>query len=603
MPSHTINNSRLTASILLLFLFTLPNGLLFTRYGDSINEISNDGNVNYGKLDLIQSSYQEYSPAAKSIVSEGDSLIYLIQDYQNNTLTQYSQLYEIQTIQNVLGILQISANIYQKNSSESTWGSPQNSNIVVGALDLNHVSIGLDYILQHQYFSFEFQGYDDDQTAQELQINQLKSDYLTTSMNSTVSWKDYFNPVLSCQFSNSTHYGAVQVEYLDGILSQYTVSYDALLGGENHTTSILLDIAASSIQKKAYSYYGDPNENIPLTASEEIINTDFLVYLHQDGNAIDVPAEMEKFTITSIDSGVNDRFTVITTSLETFDADVNDWDFQGSHLLFVDHSQGFSLRKFQEHYYVKPTTFEFKTTETLEELEASKYWMEIYDIWSTFTYEINKTSYTFTLSDEINEIHVHAEYTPNMVLALYELTYTTNGEITYYEHIELDLDESNVYTWNITPPASPEITRITSTTSENLTIEFSWNAPYYASSYSIYLVRRTGTNSSKASPATEMYIPILERYSLTHLSFEGLANNSYYFMVTAINSYGAESEFSDPVDFYILPASEGNSKHFSWGWFLFGLFLVGGVGFAVFYLKKIKKKEVVENELDLSQFK
>lgn len=539
-----------------------------------------------------------YSPSTKSPVSVDDFLIYDVIMPVNGTEWQGQYKYQIASITNIYGVIHIKANLFIKNLSTSEWGETVSSDVPIGELTLNTVKIGSPFMIQHQYFFFDFQGENDLNTAKELMLQDLsEKNSMSVDIEAEV-FLNYFNPHLTVGMSNLTHEGQFTFEFYRGILSYSNESIKQLSNSNITESSFILNQAESFIQKEQYNYWGETTNNIPLYADDQIINTDKLIYSYSDDTSSNQETILKQYTVTSIDSDPQNRKTIITTTIEDYDDENKIWESKGSELIFVDHSNPFELANYQTDFIILPNTMRFNINDTVEELEATKYWLEEYSIWESFDYTLNAQEYSFHLQSNTREIIVSANYGFDNILMNYELEEYTSSTKTKYISYELKYLESRIKDWLDTPPAAPTLHLDSSSITTNVSIQLSWNQPFFTVASTVYMHRREGINTSLDTPSTSLYFPILEGLTNTKISFQGDTNYTYYFRVKSINPGGVESSLSNSVAIFI--DAEEQTSFPIWVIFLI-IFICAGCAATFFMVKKVKKTKKKE-DLDLSDF-
>ncbi|WP_371804515.1 hypothetical protein [Candidatus Lokiarchaeum ossiferum] len=596
MPSNSKNfpNKQYLNVIFLIYLIIFPI-IAFSTSSPSENNYSTQIlNADNG----MKPRPNIYSPSAKSPVMVDDILIYDVIQSENGTLWEGKYKYTISAITNILGVLNIKANLFIKNSTTTEWGSSVNSEMTIGELTLNNVKIGNPYIIQHQYFFFDFQGENDLSSAKELIRQNISSESSMNVDSEIEEWLDYFNPHLSLEMSNLTHEGHFSYEFYRGILACSNESIIQLSNSNKSEDFFMLNQAESFIQKEQYNFWGATTQNIPLHADDQIINTDKLIYSYSDDVSSNPETILKQYTIISIDPDPQNRKTIVTTTIEDYDEENSIWESKGSGLITVDHSNPFKLASYQTNFLILPSTLRFNINDTVEELEATKYWLEEYNIWDSFDYIINAQDYSFHLKSGSREINVAATYGFDNILMNYELTEYTSSVKTKFISYELKYLESKIKDWLDTPPAAPTLRLLSSSLTTNISIRLSWTQPFFTVGSTVYMHRREGFNSSLASPATSSYIPVLEGLTNTELTFQGAVNYTYYFRVASVNPGGIESSLSNSVTVMISAQEDTNFP--TWIIFLIVFIIIGGVAtfFMIKKLKTTKKKE----ELDLSDF-
>ena len=559
---------------------------------------SSEMNISNLKLDE-ETPFASYSPSMKSPVFESDLLIYDVILTENGEVWEGKHKYEIKSIKNLEGILTIQADFYSKNSTADDWGIPKNSDLTIGELSLNAVKIAPPYLVQHQYFFYEFKGSSDEETAKEL----LKTDFetrLNMSLDTEDQYRiDYFNPFLELKMSNATHNTNIGYEYYNGLMAQYNESTIEVASSNVTESYFELNHGESILQLENYNFWGDPLEYIPVYADVQIINTDRLIYSYSEDIG-DAPEQiLQQFTITSIDPDLQNRKTAIATTLEEFDDENAKWENAINEMIYVDHSSPFSLTNYQEDFLILPSNLRFNTENTIEELEATKYWLEEYHIWEEFDYEVQPQAYEIHLRSDSRNISVMASYGFDNILMSYELEEYTSSTRTKYINYELQYLDSKIKNWLDTPPASPSLSLRSSSITTNTSIQLSWTQPFFTTSTTLYMFRREGINSSLGHPEITQYFPALEGLSTTEMTFQGVQNYTYYFRVASVNPAGVESVLSNSVTIYISIEEKGTFPV----WIIFLIVFICGGGVATFFMiRKMKKTKKKEDELDLSDF-
>ncbi|MHA1584993.1 MAG: hypothetical protein ACTSXK_00715 [Promethearchaeota archaeon] len=544
-----------------------------------------------------------YSPNVKSPVAVGDELIYSISQNISGYFWNGQEKWKITKIANELGVVNIYASLYRRDSIAESWGNELFTNEIIGALNLNHVTLRGNISIQQKFFSFEFKGFDDSTNAKTIQEEYVQDKFGVNITNSNLYWDDYFEPVLNLTVSNTTHVGLTSFKYSDGILSDkfidiHNITNDPL--NHSYYLNYQLDYSNSVLNAADYHHWGKSTENIPVQATDLITQSDYLIYSVKDGSVINPPSHDFKYTIDSIDPDLENRQTVITTTLERYNDETKIWDLNGSELLFIDHSAPFQLKKYQSNFLILPKTQTFSTDETIEEFSASKYWIESYGIWDSFNFTLNSHSYSFDLKSGTHEIQVSASYGFDMILMNYELHESDNGNTVHYIKYSLDYVNSRILDWLNTPPSAPNLVLDSQTSTINKSIYLHWNQPFYSESYKIYMYVRTGTNSSLSTPVATSFYPFLDGLTQTSFSFEGIANKTYYFRVSSVNPGGKESVLSNAVVSYILP-EETKTHRSSLGFVLITIFAVIGLGISGFMIYRVKKKKKSE-EFNVADF-
>lgn len=563
-----------------LFDDTMQNNSSFSVYSQSL-DIS-DANP-----------HSQYSPAIKNPLEEGDVLVFSLVQNLSGVPFEGKLKYVVTDIITTLGIQYIKVDIYNqtKGSLSEDWNISKQE-IIIGQLNLNQITITDNIWVQNKYFGFEYhQSENPEITAVEIFKSYVLARFDVVVEESTQFLKDFFQPELNMTISNITHSGNIIYQYYYGILSKKIINISNLGGTDQIITRQYLLLNESTIASENYNAWGNPTQNIPVTANNQIINTDYLIYDIANITTESEYNETVKFTITSIDPDESNRDTIITTTREEWDLDTSDWKFKRSELLFVDHSSPFHLARYKSNFLLQPSTMSINTEDTMEELEATKYWIEYYKLWDSFSYSIGANSFSFTLNKSDEMIQVNANYGPQMVLLDYNLIHTVDSTIIEQVTYSLQVFQSKIKKWLDTPPAAPTLDLDSLGSTYNTNINLSWNKPFFTQYFTFYYYMIPGTDSqTSASVKVNMLYPLLEEITVQSLTLNFEQNQTLFFAVKAFNPANVASTFSNMVKVFIQV--ETNTSISTW-WIIIPIVLAG-IGISLFLIKKLKKKEKSE---------